>query len=116
MMIERLFILMDRQYNIINLFFVSCIYLIDTFFSLLKARHFSAELFISAVQVVKGSPGPNGETFGGHLMMEIVTDGRGERKQSVAAVVVETPENTPTEPQPLGKEMGIGKRQTHGDG
>ena len=115
-MMEILFILMDRQYNIINLFFVSCIYLIDTFFSLLKASHFSAELFISAVQVVKGSPGPNGETFGRHLMMEIVTDGRRERKQSVAAVVVETPENAPTEPQPLGKEMGIGKRQTHGDG
>ena len=78
--------------------------------------HFSAEVFISAVKVVKGSPGPNGETFGGCLMMKIVTDRRRERKQSVATVVVETPENAPTEPQPLGKEMGIGKRQTHGDG
>ena len=36
--------------------------------------HFSAEVFISAVKVVKGSPGPNGETFGGRLMMKIVTD------------------------------------------
>ena len=68
------------------------------------------------MQVVKGSPRPNGETFGGRLMVEIVTYRRRERKQSVAAVIVERPESAPTEPEPLSAEMRIGEGQTHGDG
>ena len=81
-----------------------------------RRSHFGPEEFIGSVQVVQRSPRPNGETFGGRLVVEIVTYRWGERKQSVAAVIVERPENAPTEPQPLGKEMGICEQQTHGDG